>query len=187
MCKWTIFSFLNLFLCVICWAVFAVAGREFSPWGKTVSLSMSSPLFQSLFPLCPVHLYSEKLMGDRWLAQEFRESLHSSPGTAFCTKGSKTKHEGVKGLQRHGTSALRLLRCPVEESDLMWILLQPAGLVQSSPPSSHLFQGVQSYPCQYVGTGYTQGITSTTSRNRIAGWPRQTRTWNHKHTVFTVS
>lgn len=54
----------------------------------------------SLFPLCPIHLYSEKLICGRWLGQDLREFLHSSLGAAFCTGGSKTKYEDVKGLWR---------------------------------------------------------------------------------------
>lgn len=125
----------------------------------------------SLFPLCPIPLYSEKLIRGGWLAQDLRESLHSSLGAASCTGGKQNKVWRCEGLVKTH-QVLRLLWCPVEESDLIWPLLQPAGLVQSNPPSSHLFQGSQSYPYQYAGTAYAPGITSTMSRTQMTEWPR---------------
>lgn len=66
---------------------------EFSPWGEMVSLSMSLHISQSQFCVpCICTLQS------MWLAQNLREPLQNSPGTAYCTGGSKAKYEDMKGL-----------------------------------------------------------------------------------------
>lgn len=73
--------------------------------------------------MCPTHLHFAKLICGRWLAQNLRESLQNSPGTAYCTEGSKAKYEDMKGLlMTH--HLLRLLWYPVYEWE--WVDENPA-------------------------------------------------------------
>lgn len=98
--KWHSFSFLNVFLHVICWAMLVCCSLEIFPMRKNVkSEHVFAYISKSI--LCSTHLYIAKSICGKWFAQNLRESLWNSPGTAFCTGASKEKYEDMKGLWWH--------------------------------------------------------------------------------------
>lgn len=100
--------------------------------------------------LCPVHLHFAKLIRGTWLAQNLRDSLQNSPGTAYCTGGSKAKYEDMKGLWWHMPCWGCSDASGMSESELMWILLDCYHEIHSLPISfrgaSHAHTSMQALP-----------------------------------------
>lgn len=145
---------------------------------------MSLHVFWSLFPSCPIHLYSEKLVFDRWLAQDLRESLHSSPGTAFCSRGSKTKVGRYEGFVRRHITCWGCF-------DAHWksqTWCEPCcnlQLVQPNPPSSPVFWGSQSYPWHCGDTTYAPGITKNAKNSDDRTMKVKKDVKPHAHNTYT--
>lgn len=164
-----------------------VAVWEYSSWGKMVNLSMSLHISQSQFCVPPTHLHFAKLIRGRWLAQNLRESLQNSPGTAYCRGGNKAKCEDEKGLWWHFTCwGCSDAQC-MSESELMWILLQPAGPVQSDSPSSHLPLPSHAHTTMQVLQGLQVQCQELRWQNDQGEQGCETSSVLHIHSEFSVS
>lgn len=130
--------------------------------------------------LCPTRLHFAKLICGRWLAQNLRESLQNSPGTAYCTGGKKQSTK-LRRVCDDTSPAEVALRPSVWVSELMWILLQLLDWYNQIHPlpisfrgASHVHASMQVLP---VLRDYRCNVTN--SGDRMTKVNKDRKPWVH--------